>query len=233
MYSNISAHPDVTFAVVVNPDSGPGSGQYPNSDYITGISTLNGYSNVKVLGYVDTGETDIATSTVISQVSQYKGWASYSDADIHVDGIFFDDVDGTYSTATYSYYEDIYNQTKSVMGTGYNHVLFNAGAGVDSRFFAIANEIIIFEDYYYNYNDDVINNTPSEYWNQCTLLIHHFNGTTTRQQQMIDNLIGNNVQGLYISSSGDYSSSGVPENSGVYEYISSFWTSFCSDMYSP
>lgn len=219
------------FYVVVNPSSGPGSSQYPDSDYITAIAKLNSYSNVKLLGYVDTGEALIAASTVNSDVSTYKGWASYTAADIHVDGIFFDDVDGTYSTATYNYYQGIYTQTKSTMGTGYQHVLFNAGATVDSRYFAIADEIIVFEGFYSDYTDDTILSTPEEYWNQAAILIHHFTGDTARQQAIIDNLVGNNVQGVYISTTGDWSSSGVAENSDIYENLSSMWTRFCSDMY--
>lgn len=117
------------------------------------------------------------------------------------------------------------------MGAGFQHVLLNAGAGVDSRFFAIADEIIVFEDYYSNYNDNTIFNTPQQYWNKSSLLIHHFTDTVDRQQAIIDNLIGNNVQGLYISTTGDYSSSGAQENSGVYEYISNLWARFCYDMF--
>lgn len=55
VYSNISANPTENFTIVVNPSSGPGSTQYPNSDYVAGIAQLNSYSNVQILGYVDTG----------------------------------------------------------------------------------------------------------------------------------------------------------------------------------
>lgn len=98
-------------------------------------------------------------------------------------------------------------------------------------------------------NDDVPNNTPKQYWNQSTILIHHFNDTGNRQQQIIDNLVGmelltpginymmltslgNDFKGVYISTTGDYNSAGQPVDSGVYEYISALWTRFCNDMYS-
>lgn len=163
-------------------------------------------------------------------MSQYHGWAKYKSADIHVDGIFFDDVNGTYSTTTYNYYSSIYTSTKKTMGPGFQHVLLNAGAGVDPRFFAVADEIIVFEDFYYNYNDNTIFNTPTQYWNKSSLLIHHFNSTVDRQQAIIDNLIGNHVQGLYISTTGNVTN-GVQYNNNVYEYISNLWTSFCYDMF--
>lgn len=150
VYSNITANPGKNFTIVVNPASGPGSSTYPVSDYVAGIAKLNSYSNTQVLGYVDTGYPQISTSTVNSQVAQYKKWASYSKADIHIDGIFFDDMDGTYTPQQYAYYQNISITTKITMGPGFQHVLFNPGAGVDSRYFALADEIIVFEDYYYS-----------------------------------------------------------------------------------
>ena len=52
VFSAISSHPKVQFQVIINPDSGPGSGQYPDVNFITGVSKLNSYKNVKLVGYV-------------------------------------------------------------------------------------------------------------------------------------------------------------------------------------
>lgn len=54
VYAAVAAYPSVQFQIVVNPDSGPGAGQYPNSDYVAGLAKLNSYSNVKTIGYVHT-----------------------------------------------------------------------------------------------------------------------------------------------------------------------------------
>lgn len=104
-----------------------------------------------------------------------------------MDGIFFDDCSNTYTSKNYAYYKNVTTTAKQTYGFG--HVLLNSGANVDSRYFALADEIIVFEDYYSNYNDDIPFNTPQQYWNQSTLLIHHFNDTGDRQQQIIDNLM--------------------------------------------
>lgn len=82
VYNAVSAHPSVTFLVIVNPGDGPGAGSmsassprklstmvsliamefkgrvadlataYPESDYISAVAKLNSYSNVKTIGYV-------------------------------------------------------------------------------------------------------------------------------------------------------------------------------------
>lgn len=41
LYNEIAAYPNVTFNVIINPDSGPGSSTYPNSDFIAGITKLS------------------------------------------------------------------------------------------------------------------------------------------------------------------------------------------------
>src|ERR1700730_633611 len=56
----VAAYPSVKWQIIINPDSGPGSTQYPDSNYIAGISELNGYDNVQTLGYVYTDYTSRA-----------------------------------------------------------------------------------------------------------------------------------------------------------------------------
>jgi hypothetical protein len=41
LYNSIAAYPNVTFNVIINPDSGPGSSTYPDSDFIAGITQLS------------------------------------------------------------------------------------------------------------------------------------------------------------------------------------------------
>jgi len=62
------------------------------------------------------------------------------------------------------------------------------------------------------------------------MLIHHFNGTAARQEQILDNLIGNKVQGLYITTTGNVTN-GVQYNQNIYEGISTLWSQFCKAMF--
>src|SRR2546423_12806063 len=65
----VAAYPSVQWQIVINPDSGPGSTQYPDSNYIAGISELNSYDNVQTLGYVDTSYTNRAYADVQSDIN--------------------------------------------------------------------------------------------------------------------------------------------------------------------
>jgi len=120
------------------------------SDYVAAIAQLRnlGNPNVNLLGYVDTNPLTIPTAKVHQDVLTYSNWSTNTAADIHVDGIFFDDMNGTYSDFNYAYYGNISTYTKATMAHGHQHVLFNPGAGVDPRYFALADEIIVFENYY-------------------------------------------------------------------------------------
>lgn len=137
-------------SIVINPSSGPGPAlSYPNSDYVANIAKLNSYSNANVYGYVDTAFGTANLSTVQTQVKTYHQWKNYTGADIHMDGIFFDDVGGyppgsntpTTAATNYTYYSSIYSYTKTTMGPGFQHIVLNPGAGIDPKFFKIADEV--------------------------------------------------------------------------------------------
>lgn len=105
----IAAYPKVQWQVIINPNSGPGTSpnSYPtDANYITGISKLNSYPNVITLGYTDTGFTQTPYAQVISNISTYAYWASYTKANISIGGIFFDDVSNSGAKATLTYYHN-------------------------------------------------------------------------------------------------------------------------------
>ncbi|KAH7720219.1 cell surface spherulin 4-like protein [Aphelenchoides avenae] len=116
VYAAVSANPSVDFLVVVNPDSGPGAGTYPNSDYVTGIAKLNSYSNVKTIGYVHTTYGKDPTSVIEKNITKYAGWSDYTSQNIAVQGIFFDETNS--SSAVNSYMQTVsefaYNTIPSV-----------------------------------------------------------------------------------------------------------------------
>lgn len=80
--NNITSQPGLNFSVVVNPASGPGpANSFPDANYISNISALNQYSNVQVLGYVDTdfaNQNGRAPFTKVKQdITTYHNWATY------------------------------------------------------------------------------------------------------------------------------------------------------------
>lgn len=88
--TRLSARPDLNFTIIINPNSGPGSSQYPDQFYAAALDRLANYTNVEKLGYVRTGYASRNLSDVISEVDIYAGWVSKNQA-FAMDGVFFDE----------------------------------------------------------------------------------------------------------------------------------------------
>ena len=103
VYDAAAGNPDVDFYIIVNPDSGPGAGTYANdnSDYQLGLSKLNSYSNVRILGYVHTTYGADSPAAINANVTKYANWSKYTARNISVAGIFFDEVSATQSHLQY------------------------------------------------------------------------------------------------------------------------------------
>jgi len=143
----IRSHPEVQYLVVINPDSGPGSTTYPDSNYIDGVARLNSFSNVNLIGYVDTWFTSVALETVYANIDKYADWAAYEQADIALHGIFFDDMTTNANTTAYDYMSSVSNYAySSFADSSRPTVVFNPGCKVDATYFRWADYIIEFED---------------------------------------------------------------------------------------
>jgi hypothetical protein len=108
MITALNDHPDLPFTLIINPDSGPGSGSTPDSQYQDCLPTLRGTmnSNVLLIGYVYTSYGTRSSSDVEADISTYNNWPS----SYKPDGIFFDEVPTNLSYAnTYSSYVDYVN----------------------------------------------------------------------------------------------------------------------------
>jgi hypothetical protein len=89
---SVKAHPSVNFTVIINPESGPGSGSLPDEAYLAEVPKLNAYDNVRTVGYVKTGWADNDLNTVVAEVNTYAAWSVKADNPLmSVDGIFFDE----------------------------------------------------------------------------------------------------------------------------------------------
>ncbi len=99
----IEAHPDLEFYVIINDNNGaPYSTNPPDTikDWASWLGTLNARSNVKTVGYVYTSESSRDYATVTQGVDQYAAWTTNpgwsggaTNYDVHIDGIFFDEID--------------------------------------------------------------------------------------------------------------------------------------------
>lgn len=222
IYNSLSANPSLNFTIIVNPDSGPGAAPYPEDDYITAVAKLNAYPNANVLGYVHVLSTDRSISEVESDIDTYAGWSTYSESNIQVDGIFFDEAPNDYSSATYSYMRNVAAHARAALPASSPSVTFNPGTVVDNRFFTLADNIVVFEDYADNFDAiDSLAAVPKSVRSKSSIILHDFDGDSSDLTSTVKAVHSAGIPGLFISSA-EYDSWGddwdgfVAEMANVY-----------------
>ncbi|OGE49275.1 hypothetical protein PENARI_c022G12046 [Penicillium arizonense] len=151
VYDSLEAHPYTTFYLIVNPQSGPGSTEFPQNIFITAFAKLKSYSNAKLLGYISTVYGNRAIADVEREVSVYSNWASYQGKNIAVDGIFFDEGSNGQDTTKLAYYQQV---SKTAKNSNLNIVVFNPGAKIMAdtpEWFAAADFIVEYENTWANW----------------------------------------------------------------------------------
>lgn len=213
IFDSISYNPTLPFKVVVNPDNGPGSSAYPDSNYIANIAKLNSYNNTQTIGYVHTSFGNRATADVEADVLKYKNWATYKESDIHMDGIFLDEAPT--ATDKIVYMAGLYGYVKQTLpsSTG-NTVITNPGTVVDQSFYAYADYINAFEDTEANWDTEGVNSIPSDELNKSTVIIYKYTSDNNKMVLDIENIASAGYSGLFISTQDNYST------------ISSSWQQF-------
>lgn len=205
LYGSIAANPNLTFNLIINPDSGPGATTYPDTNTIAGLARLNSYPNVNTLGYVHVTLCTRSLSDAQADVDKYAGWAKYEGGqDIHVSGIFFDEAPALYSSNDFSYMQTMSGYVKNTFPSSNNHVAFNPGAIADSQYFSIADSICIYEDSYSNYPGSLPSSIPVNQRAASTIIIYGFDGSQDQQTSIVQAVSGNEVAGLFITSATDY-----------------------------
>lgn len=176
IFNAIATHPSIDFQVVINPASGPG-GSTPgyNIHWIDAVSQLHTYDNVDALGYVSAGYGDRTLEDINTDISNWDLWNHYTEADITIDGIFFDETpnwNGTRGVADVPYMEQV---AQLAVPGGYSKV-FNLGQDCShDEYFQIADTVIIFENTAEEYNTTVLDDYVAEgVAGKSAVLIHHF-----------------------------------------------------------
>ena len=107
-----------------------------------------------------------------AETDVYASWAGYSDANIGIGGIYFDDVSSEESSSMYSYYETVAAHARSSMNTS-AHVVFNPGYRAPTQLFSYADTIVEFEDSLASYqSEDIIDQIPTQFRGQSALQIY-------------------------------------------------------------
>lgn len=220
LYTAIAKYPAINFHVIINPNSGPG-GNAPNSDYVLAIQKLKKYSNCVLLGYVHTTYGTRSSDDVYSDIAQYAAWTSQN---VAMNGIFFDEAPSSAAPALYSYMSNVTTQARaSIKNGGQNATIYlNPGTIPDVKYYALADNIAIFEDTYAQFLNNQQkyaygNNLPMV---QSTFLIHSVPGgwNQTQINSLVKALTGNKLGSLYITS--------VADLSNPYGAFGTYWTQF-------
>jgi hypothetical protein len=211
----ITANPTLPFYAIINPANGPGSGSVPDTNYQACIPKLLAQgSNVKVLGYVATGNGKRSSSAVLSDIAKYMNWpTSYRPS-----GIFFDETSAkTKFLSTYTTYA---NQVRQDVPSG-SIVILNPGTTVsDTGYFSIADYIVTTENFYnsFSYPSSLVINA-SEPASQQTVLL--YNGPSTLPTTLIDQMVAGGIASIFITNMLEAS---------AYNTTPSYWGAFCAEL---
>jgi hypothetical protein len=217
LYSAIASNPKLLFQLIINPLSGPGSGQYPISKYITALTQLHTYPNVQLIGYVHTSYCTRSLTAVESDISTYAGWSTYPGANIRLDGIFFDEAPASYTAYDFSYLTNATTYARALFPGG--HLNLNPGVLCDSRYFALVDTVNVFENRYSAFNSrTTLSSIPAAERSQSTIMLYSFNGNRNQQASLVTAIASSGISGMYITTAGGY------------ESFSNFWTQFVSDV---
>ncbi|KAI0554033.1 Spherulation-specific family 4-domain-containing protein [Xylaria curta] len=196
----IAASSAVPWLVVVNPGNGPGqTGQPGNGDvnYISGVSQLNAQPNVQTIGYVRTNYGTSPQAELQANVSNWASWASYSESNIGVDGIFFDESNAT----DFEYLNTAITYARTAFGSKKIVTICNFGSAAPDEFFNICDVAIIFESFLNNRDapaymgeETIDANTPDGYEAQAAVIVHDFVGIAADGRTADTALLGSYVQ---------------------------------------
>ncbi|KAK9424485.1 hypothetical protein SUNI508_13586 [Seiridium unicorne] len=154
----VAAYPQLPFYVIMNDNSGPPYSPNPPDaikDYAPYLGSLNSYSNVKLVGYIATSYGAKSVGDVEAAVDQYaawttaEGWTAGVSYDIHIDGIFFDEIDTAPSQLAHN--TEISQYAKTKFATEGGPIVLNPGTIVQDgseSLFDVADVILDIEACY-------------------------------------------------------------------------------------
>jgi hypothetical protein len=202
--SSVVQYPNIDFILIINPDSGPGPAT-PEQAFVTGVTKLKSYDNVKVIGYINTMKATRDQADVENDVTLYAGWTEAA----RVQGVFFDNT----AQDNIPYYTAVGDFAKSEIENAV--IVFNPGTVAAPAYFSVADQVMIYEDSYDNYRNQTI---PSISPTQFSVLIH-----SMPSDDIIENYVNDLVSNQYGSI---YLTLGPP----TYQSLGDDWNTFCGYM---
>jgi hypothetical protein len=206
VFNAVTANPSVNWRVVINPHNGPGLSGLPGDNdinYINGTAQFNALPHVHTIGYVRTLNGEAPLSEVEANITTWATWNNYTSRNISIHGIFFDEAiepSGISNGANLAYLTNATTFARKAFGTKPIVTICNFGAKPDPRYYAVCDEIIVFESCLDNNAGSSVCTTapfPPQYENQTTInanipntayasqsaiVVHDFVGTTYNSQ---------------------------------------------------
>jgi len=121
--------PDLPFAVILNPDSGPGTAR--NDEYVSAIPVLS-FPNVRLYGYINTAYGKRDPAAICAEIDNWKTWYG-------IDSIFFDDVDSNED----AYYQRVCSEARA---QGIDALIGNPGTPVAREVARYFDTVVVYED---------------------------------------------------------------------------------------
>jgi hypothetical protein len=116
-FYSITAHPELDFLIVVNPNSGPGDAALPGRDYVREVPKLNSFPNVRTVGYMAINYCRRPLSESCRDIELYAGWnRDHAIEGLYVQGIYIDETPNHVSDDSTKYLDEIKNFIKESDG---------------------------------------------------------------------------------------------------------------------
>ncbi|KAH7147064.1 Spherulation-specific family 4, partial [Dactylonectria estremocensis] len=180
LFNAVKAHVYIPWLIVINPYNGPGESGLPgNNDpnVISGVSPLNENSNVNLIGYLPINYARASIDEVTANSTNWVSWSAYEDADISINGIFFDE---SYADADYMH------TVVTLAREAFDHpitVVCNFGVMVSVEYYALCDIVLGFESCLncsgvpkYKSRETIEANFPAGYESQGAVVVHSFTG---------------------------------------------------------
>ncbi|ODA81126.1 hypothetical protein RJ55_04089 [Drechmeria coniospora] len=174
-FDAISAHPNLPWLAVVNPGTGPGDTLLPgnnDTNYIAGVSMLNGFANVKTLGYARTSYGTAPMEELKKNITAWANWSSYAEANIAVEGIFLDESDDfDFITEIATFAREVFPKPITVF--------CHFGTATAEVYYDVCDVVGAFESYGSYLSSTTMRETiPAGRASNAAIIIHGFRGKT-------------------------------------------------------
>ncbi|KYK60818.1 hypothetical protein DCS_01956 [Drechmeria coniospora] len=200
LFQVASAHPEVRFIAVVNPNNGPGSEPLPDASYMAVLERLSKVPNICTLGYVHCtyGERDI--DAITADIDVYCRW---NDA-LAVEGIFFDEVPSQVRFVPFM--AGLADHTRVTWKMHCNKdcmVVYNPGVVVDRGFFEHPDYIVVFEQSHGHWDDSFIDKqlqrVSVETRSKSVAIIHSCEARGSKVESFTKQVCSLGVAGIFVT----------------------------------